>query len=141
VLVNMDEGRKRLEHMRHDPRVALDLLDESDWYTHVSMTGHVDSCGGTPTWPTSTAWRGSTWVGRTRGATAAGSARGSPWTAGTRWGALKGQQPAGLSECLTPPEQPEQGVLRAAQGLSRAIADRTKSAIGSLTLDGPDRVA
>ena len=38
----MDEGRKRLEHMRHDPRVALDLLDESDWYTHVSMTGHVE---------------------------------------------------------------------------------------------------
>ena len=33
----MDEGRKRLEHMRHDPRVTLDLLDESDWYTHVSM--------------------------------------------------------------------------------------------------------
>jgi hypothetical protein len=42
VLVNVDEGRKRLEHMRHDPRVALDLLDESDWYTHVSMTGHVE---------------------------------------------------------------------------------------------------
>ena len=38
----MDEGRKRLEHMRHDPRVALDLLDESDWYTHVRMTGHVE---------------------------------------------------------------------------------------------------
>ena len=42
VLVNMDEGRKRLEHMRNDPRVALDVLDESDWYTHVSITGHVD---------------------------------------------------------------------------------------------------
>ena len=42
VLVNMDEGRKRLEHMRHDPRVALDVLDESDWYTHLSITGHVD---------------------------------------------------------------------------------------------------
>jgi hypothetical protein len=38
----MDEGRKRLEHMCHHPRVALDLLDESDWYTHVSMTGHVE---------------------------------------------------------------------------------------------------
>ena len=58
MLVNMDEGRKRLEHMRHDPRVTLDLLDESDWYTHVSMTGHVESCGRTPTWPTSTAWPG-----------------------------------------------------------------------------------
>jgi PPOX class probable F420-dependent enzyme len=42
VLVNMDEGRKRLEHMRNDPRVAFDVLDESDWYTHVSITGHVD---------------------------------------------------------------------------------------------------
>jgi Transposase, Mutator family/Pyridoxamine 5'-phosphate oxidase len=27
VLVNMDEGRKRLEHMRNDPLVALDVLD------------------------------------------------------------------------------------------------------------------
>ena len=42
VLVNMDEGRKRLEHMRNDPRVALDVLDESDWYTHVSIYGHVE---------------------------------------------------------------------------------------------------
>jgi PPOX class probable F420-dependent enzyme len=42
VLVNMDEGRKRLEYMRNDPRVALDVLDESDWYTHLSITGHVD---------------------------------------------------------------------------------------------------
>ena len=30
VLVNMDEGRKRLEHLRGDPRVALDVLDEND---------------------------------------------------------------------------------------------------------------
>ena len=42
VLVNMDEGRKRLEYMRSDPRVALDVLDESGWYTHLSITGHVD---------------------------------------------------------------------------------------------------
>jgi hypothetical protein len=28
VLVNMDEGRKRLENLRNDPRVALDVLDE-----------------------------------------------------------------------------------------------------------------
>jgi PPOX class probable F420-dependent enzyme len=41
VLVNMDEGRKRLEYMRNDHRVALDVLDEGDWYTHVSITGHV----------------------------------------------------------------------------------------------------
>jgi PPOX class probable F420-dependent enzyme len=41
VLVNMDEGRKRLDYMRHDPRVALDVLDESDWYTHLAIAGHV----------------------------------------------------------------------------------------------------
>ena len=45
TLVNMDEGRKRLEHLRHDPRVALDVLDESDWHTHLGITGHVDQVG------------------------------------------------------------------------------------------------
>jgi PPOX class probable F420-dependent enzyme len=42
VLVNMDEGRKRLEHMRNDPRVSIDVLDEANWQTHVSIVGHVD---------------------------------------------------------------------------------------------------
>jgi PPOX class probable F420-dependent enzyme len=42
VLVNMDEARKRLAHMRNDPRVALDVLDEGDWYTHLGITGHVE---------------------------------------------------------------------------------------------------
>lgn len=42
VLVNMDEGRKRVAHLRNDPRVALDVLDEGDWYTHLGITGHVD---------------------------------------------------------------------------------------------------
>jgi PPOX class probable F420-dependent enzyme len=42
VLVNMDEGRKRLEHMRADPRVSVDVLDENSWYNHVSIIGHVD---------------------------------------------------------------------------------------------------
>jgi PPOX class probable F420-dependent enzyme len=41
VLVNMDEGRKRLEHMRNDPRVTLTVLDESNWYTHISIIGRV----------------------------------------------------------------------------------------------------
>ena len=41
VLVNMDEGRKRLQHMRADPRVSLDVLDADSWYTHVSIIGHV----------------------------------------------------------------------------------------------------
>ena len=42
VLVNMDEGRQRLAHMRNDPRVAIDVLDEDGWYTHLSITGHID---------------------------------------------------------------------------------------------------
>ena len=41
VLVNMDEGRKRLDHMRNDTRVTLTVLDGDDWYTHVSLIGHV----------------------------------------------------------------------------------------------------
>ncbi|MFF0046881.1 PPOX class F420-dependent oxidoreductase [Streptomyces sp. NPDC005498] len=41
VLVNMDEGRKRLEHIRRDPRVALTVLDEAGWYTHISIIGRV----------------------------------------------------------------------------------------------------
>ncbi|MFC9235394.1 PPOX class F420-dependent oxidoreductase [Streptomyces decoyicus] len=41
VLVNMDEGRKRLEHLRNDPRVSLTVLDEDNWYTHLSLIGHV----------------------------------------------------------------------------------------------------
>lgn len=41
IHVNMDEGRKRLAHIRCDPRVAMTVLDEAGWYTHVSFTGRV----------------------------------------------------------------------------------------------------
>ena len=41
IFVNMDASRKRIEHLRHDPRVALSVLDESGWYTHVSILGRV----------------------------------------------------------------------------------------------------
>lgn len=41
VLVNMDEGRKRLDHIRNDPRVTLTALDEGNWYTHISIIGRV----------------------------------------------------------------------------------------------------
>jgi PPOX class probable F420-dependent enzyme len=41
VLVNMDVGRKRLAHLRHDPRVSLTVIDADDWYTHVTLIGHV----------------------------------------------------------------------------------------------------
>ncbi|MEU4896896.1 PPOX class F420-dependent oxidoreductase [Streptomyces sp. NPDC044780] len=41
ILVNMDEGRKRLTHIRNDPRVTLTVIDEGDWYNHVSIIGRV----------------------------------------------------------------------------------------------------
>ncbi len=41
ILVNMDEGRKRLEYLRNDPRVSLTALAAEDWYTHVSVQGKV----------------------------------------------------------------------------------------------------
>lgn len=41
IVVNMDEGRVRLQHMRKDPRVSLTVLDSDDWYTHVTVIGRV----------------------------------------------------------------------------------------------------
>ena len=41
LMVNMDHGRKRLEHLRNDPRVSLTVLDDADWYTHVTIIGRV----------------------------------------------------------------------------------------------------
>jgi PPOX class probable F420-dependent enzyme len=41
LLVNMDAGRKRLAHLREDPRVSLTVLDLDSWYTHVSVQGRV----------------------------------------------------------------------------------------------------
>ena len=41
VLLNMDASRRRLGHMRADPRVALTVLAEGAWYAHVSLIGRV----------------------------------------------------------------------------------------------------
>ena len=41
VLLNMDHSRVRLKHLRRDPRLTLTVLDESSWYTHVSLIGRV----------------------------------------------------------------------------------------------------
>ena len=40
VLINLDHSRARLEHLRHDPRVSLTVLD-NNWYRHVSLQGRV----------------------------------------------------------------------------------------------------
>jgi PPOX class probable F420-dependent enzyme len=41
VLVNMDEGRKRLRHLREEPRVSITVLGRDDWYHHVTLRGRV----------------------------------------------------------------------------------------------------
>jgi PPOX class probable F420-dependent enzyme len=41
ALVNMDEGRKRLENLRNDPRVSLTVLDGELWYRHVTLHGRI----------------------------------------------------------------------------------------------------
>ncbi|MDO9456395.1 PPOX class F420-dependent oxidoreductase [Nocardioides sp.] len=42
VLVNMDDSRVRLQHLRRDPRVSLTVTDADNWYTHVSLVGRVE---------------------------------------------------------------------------------------------------
>ena len=42
VLLNMDDTRVRVKHLRRDPRVSLTVLDEQSWYTHVSLVGRIE---------------------------------------------------------------------------------------------------
>ena len=41
VVVNMDEGRKRLQYLREDPRVSITVLGKDDWYHHVTLVGRI----------------------------------------------------------------------------------------------------
>ncbi|WP_129669361.1 PPOX class F420-dependent oxidoreductase [Phytoactinopolyspora endophytica] len=41
ILLNLDAGRKRLEHIKANPRVSLTVLDGDSWYRHVSVQGTV----------------------------------------------------------------------------------------------------
>jgi PPOX class probable F420-dependent enzyme len=41
ALLNMDEGRLRLQFIRRDPRVSLTVLEEDNWYKHVTLMGRV----------------------------------------------------------------------------------------------------
>jgi PPOX class probable F420-dependent enzyme len=43
VLVNMDESRRRLEHLRSDPRVSITVLGKDQWYRHVTLQGRATS--------------------------------------------------------------------------------------------------
>jgi PPOX class probable F420-dependent enzyme len=42
IVVNMDAGRRRLAHIRRDPRVSITVLDGANWGTHVSMQGRLE---------------------------------------------------------------------------------------------------
>jgi PPOX class probable F420-dependent enzyme len=48
ILVNMDEGRRRLDYLRQDPRVSLSVIDPVDWITHVSVQGRVTEMADDP---------------------------------------------------------------------------------------------
>ena len=43
VLLNMDATRLRLAHMRRDPRVALTVVGDENWYRQVTLLGRVVS--------------------------------------------------------------------------------------------------
>ena len=41
AVVNMDEGRRRLEYLRREPRVSLTVLDGDSWYRHITLHGTI----------------------------------------------------------------------------------------------------
>jgi PPOX class probable F420-dependent enzyme len=45
VFVNMDVTRKRVEHLRNDPRVSLAVLNGDSWYQQVTILGRVVEMG------------------------------------------------------------------------------------------------
>jgi PPOX class probable F420-dependent enzyme len=42
ALVNMDEGRRRLEYLRQQPYVSLTVLDGGEWYRHITLHGRAE---------------------------------------------------------------------------------------------------
>ena len=70
ILVNMDAGRKRVEHLRRDPRVSLTVMDDD------SCIGTSASSAGSPSWPTTLTCPGSTGSRRTTSATRTAGATG-----------------------------------------------------------------
>jgi PPOX class probable F420-dependent enzyme len=48
IEVNMAASRKRLEHLRRDPRISLTVIDADDWYRHVTLRGRVVSMDDDP---------------------------------------------------------------------------------------------
>jgi PPOX class probable F420-dependent enzyme len=43
ALLNMDESRVRLGYLRANPAVSLTVLEDGNWYRHVTLVGRVVS--------------------------------------------------------------------------------------------------
>jgi PPOX class probable F420-dependent enzyme len=43
VLLNMEDTRVRLDYLRANPHVSLTVLEDGDWYRHVTLVGTVVS--------------------------------------------------------------------------------------------------
>jgi PPOX class probable F420-dependent enzyme len=90
VLVNMDEGRRRLEYLRQNPSVSLTVLDGDEWYRHISLHGRVttlhDDEGLADIDRLSTHYTGKPYARRDRG-------RVSAWIEVESWHAWSGGRP------------------------------------------------
>jgi PPOX class probable F420-dependent enzyme len=41
VMLSMDHSRKRLRHLRNDPRISITVVDSDDPYRHITLSGRV----------------------------------------------------------------------------------------------------
>lgn len=48
ALLNFDAGRLRLDYVRRDPHVSLTVLDDANWYRHVTLMGVVEDVAPDP---------------------------------------------------------------------------------------------
>jgi PPOX class probable F420-dependent enzyme len=91
ALVNMDEGRRRLDYLRQDPRVSLTVLDGDEWYRHITLHGRVsaleDDEGLRDIDRIATHYTGGRYAGRDRGRVSAWIEIGSwhAWNGGRPW--------------------------------------------------------
>ena len=92
MLVNLDEGRRRLDYLRQNPSVSLTVLDGDEWYRHISLHGRVTSIEDDPELVDidrlSTHYTGNPYARRDRG-------RVSAWIDIESWHAWSGGRPWG----------------------------------------------
>ena len=89
ALLNMDEGRRRLEYLRSNPTVSLTVLDGDEWHRHITLHGRVtlhDDAGLTDIDRIAKHYTGSPYARRDR-------ARVSGWVEIESWHAWKSSRP------------------------------------------------